>query len=282
MSSSTAFASQDVAAVAAQLSVEISSGQMALPVLPNVAAEVLSSSLDDQSDAARLAELIQQDQSLAAHVLRVVNSPAFRGANEIVALQQAIARLGMERIREIALSASIKGILFNCGRYEALTDDAWRVSLASGLWSKEVARLVKKNVEVGYLCGLLHNIGVPLLLHRLGELAPDLTTSDVISILAAQTSTAGVALATEWRLPETVTAAICHLNDLEAAGTHVDAVAVAACGAALGRWMCDRSLLLADVLELPAVAYLNLYREDVEKLLENQDDIRISMESMVL
>jgi HD-like signal output (HDOD) protein len=282
MSSSTAFASQNVAAVAAQLSAEISSGRMALPVLPNVAAEVLSSSLDDQSDAARLAELIQQDQSLAAHVLRVVNSPAFRGANEIVALQQAIARLGMERIREIALSASIKGILFNGGRYEALADDAWQVSLASGLWSKEVARSVKKNVEVAYLCGLLHNIGVPLLLHRLGELAPDLTTSDVISILADQTSTAGAALAMEWRLPETVAAAIRHLNDPEAAGTHVDSVAVAACGAALGRWMCDRSLLLADVLELPAVAYLNLYREDVEKLLENQDDIRISMESMVL
>jgi len=282
MSSSTAFASQDVAAVAAQLSAEISSGQMVLPVLPNVAAEVLSSSLDDQSDAARLAELIQQDQSLAAHVLRVVNSPAFRGANEIVALRQAIARLGMERIREIALSASIKGILFNGGRYEALADDAWRVSLASGLWSKEVARSVKKNVEVAYLCGLLHNIGAPLVLHRLGELAPDLTTSDVISILAAQTPTAGAALATEWRLPETVAAAICHLNDPEAAGTHVDAVAVAACGAALGRWMCDRSLLLADLLELPAIAYLNLYREDVEKLLENQDDIRISMESMLL
>jgi HD-like signal output (HDOD) protein len=145
-----------------------------------------------------------------------------------------------------------------------------------------VARSVKQNVEVAYLCGLLHNIGVPLLLQRLGELAPDLTAPDVTTILAAQTATAGAALATAWQLPEAVVAAIGHLNDPEAAGAHVEAVAVAACGAALGRWMCDRSLLIAEVLELPAIGFLSLHREDVEKLLENQDDIRISMESMVL
>ena len=66
-------------------------GGLELPVLPAVAIEVLASSVDEQADAKRLAQLIQQDQSLASHVLRVVNAPVFRGTTEIVALQQAIA-----------------------------------------------------------------------------------------------------------------------------------------------------------------------------------------------
>ena len=81
-----------VDAVSASFSQELASRALEVPLLPNVAAEVLSSSLDDESNAARLAELIQQDQGLASHLLRVVNSPAFRGSAEIVALQQAIAR----------------------------------------------------------------------------------------------------------------------------------------------------------------------------------------------
>ena len=143
--------------------------------MPGVAAEVLASSLDEQSDAARLAQLIQQDQTLATHLLKVVNSPAFRGASEIVALRQAIARLGMERIREIALTASLSGTLFRPGPYEALGKREWHRALASGLWAKEVSRACRKNVEIAYLCGLLHNVGVPVVLNLLTDRAAGLT-----------------------------------------------------------------------------------------------------------
>jgi HD-like signal output (HDOD) protein len=89
----------DAAAALDALRGELDREALAMPLLPGVAAEVIASSVDEHSDAARLAELIRQDQSLASHVLRIVNSPAFRGASEIVALQQAIARLGMPRVR---------------------------------------------------------------------------------------------------------------------------------------------------------------------------------------
>ncbi len=93
----------DVATVAELLDREISQGEIELPLLPAVATKVLSSSVDERADATLLADLIRQDQGLATHVLRVVNSPGLRGT-----IQQAITRLGMERIREIAVSASVK------------------------------------------------------------------------------------------------------------------------------------------------------------------------------
>lgn len=264
------------------LRAQINDDELELPLLPNVAAEVLASSVDERADAARLAELIQRDQSLTGHVLRVVNSPAFRGANEIIALQQAIARLGMTRIREIALAASLKGTLLQRGPYEARAAHAWQVSLAAGLWAKEVARVALANVEVAYLCGLLHDVGAPVVLARLGELAPDLDDARVDAVLAAVAPAAGERLAKAWQLPDAVLATIVHLTVPAGAAEHADLVAVAACGAALGEWLCDGELALDCVLGLPALEHLNLYPEDVETLLGRQEAIRTTLESMVL
>ena len=55
-------------------------GELDLPVLPTVVTEILACTSDDESyDPGRLAKVIQQDQSIASHVLRVVNSPVFKG-----------------------------------------------------------------------------------------------------------------------------------------------------------------------------------------------------------
>ena len=275
-------AAADLVEIGAQLREDVERGRIELPLLPHVAAEVLSSSLDERSDAARLAELIQQDQSLATHVLRVVNSPAFRGAIEIVALQQAIARLGMERIREIALSASLKGAVFKPGHYQSVVDENWRIGLASGLWSKEIARACRKNVEMAYLCGLLHNIGVPLILHRLGDLCSSLGPAALDPLLRELAPLAGERLAIEWKLPDLVPVTIANLDQFQNAGDAQDAVAVAATGVALGRWMCTKTILISEVIALPSTQHLSLYPDDVEKVLAKLDSIRESMESMSL
>jgi len=272
----------DAATALARLAREIESGELELPLLPRVAAEVLTSSVDETVDAARLAALIQQDQSLASHVLRIVNSPALRGSVEIVALRQAIARLGMERIREISLSASMKSTLLTPGPYRPLADASWRSGLAAALWSKELARATRRNVEIAYLCGLLHNIGVPLLLQRLGELAPELPLSEVERLLQRLSRTAGVRLAGEWSLPAVVVSTISYLHAFEQAGSDADIVAIAAAGVHCAE-ICGRDpVAVDDVSACPALRHLNLYPEDIEQLLERREQINATVESMSL
>ena len=79
MTNSSAAESPDVAAVTTQLQRELADGKVELPLLPNVAAEVLASSLEDQSDAARLAELIQQDQNLTSAGVRAAQASHLNG-----------------------------------------------------------------------------------------------------------------------------------------------------------------------------------------------------------
>ena len=61
--------------VAATLETEIADKSLEMPLLPAVAAEVLATAQEEEADVTRLADLIQQDQALASHLLRIVNSP---------------------------------------------------------------------------------------------------------------------------------------------------------------------------------------------------------------
>lgn len=278
-------ASQDggvyLSGIRRHLTALIDQGALELPLMPGVAAEVLSRSLDDHSDAARLAQLISQDQSLAGHVLRIVNSPLFRGATEIVALRQAIARLGMERIREIALSASLSGAIFKQPEYQPIVDRAWQLALCSGLWSKEVARACRRNVEIAYLCGLLHNVGVPLVLGALAGVAKQpLSSADVNALLGEFSARAGALLGKNWKLPDPVIATIEHIAAFAQVTEHADSVVIAHAGRAIGEAMLSGPLLGTEISKLPSIQHLNLYPDDVTALLAARDTVRQSMESM--
>ncbi|MEC4671956.1 MAG: HDOD domain-containing protein, partial [Nitrospirota bacterium] len=86
----------------------IEKGELRLPLLPQVAHQVMTLTNDPDSDVTRLASLIQQDQALAGQILSVANSPAYMPRSPIVSLQQAVAWLGMKHLADMALMVSIQ------------------------------------------------------------------------------------------------------------------------------------------------------------------------------
>ena len=265
---------------------ELDERTIEVPLLPSVAAEVTSSTLDDKANAARLAELIQQDQGLASHLLRVVNSPAFRGASEIVALQQALARLGMERIREIALSVSLKSTLYKKGPFDSLIEDAWQKGLRTALWGKEVARMAKKNVEMAYLCGLLHNVGISLIVNRLAVIAPDLSIDEVREVSNRLERSAGVLLVEEWRLPSAVGVCIRFLDNFDDAKNAQDLVAVVQGGLLLAQAQQEileeqeQELDTSNLVAEEVFQHLNFYPNDLHDLSEFAPQVQLTIEGM--
>ena len=273
--------SADLATTQRRLSAALAARALELPPLPGVAAEVIASSIDDHADAIRLAQLIQTDQGLASHVLRIVNSPALRPATEIVALRQAVARLGMTRIREIAIAASLSNSLYASAMYADEASRAWQLALWSSLWSKEVARVCRRNTEIAYLCGLLHNVGTPVVLNAIGAAsATRLAPRDVTNLLAEFGVRAGELLALEWRLPNAVAATIRSIDDFGSAGEHTDVVAIVQCALRLARAMLDGEPNADSLARCDAVDHLNLYPEDVAGLVGAGATIRTAVQSM--
>ena len=96
----------------------IEKGAIDLPLLPQIASQVLSMIYDPNAEASKLAALIHQDQALAAHVIRIANSPAYMPRNPVVSLQHAVTMLGMNLLSEIAFTTSLKSAALKVDGFE--------------------------------------------------------------------------------------------------------------------------------------------------------------------
>jgi HD-like signal output (HDOD) protein len=197
-----------------RLRAALEADQLELPPLPQVAADVVASSAADPRNAAAFSQLIQRDPALAAQIMRVANSAAYRPRAPIVSLQQAIAWLGVAEIRNIAIAISVRGQLFVAPGHEPEIQELWRESVAAACWSRELARLKKRNVETAYLCGLLHRIGRAAAISTLSriEVAGRRTVAArTFSALADEfEGEFGRKLVAKWQLPELVADVVAH------------------------------------------------------------------------
>ena len=107
------------ALVSDEVRARVQAGSWKVPLLPQVASQVISLAASPDVDAGKLSALIHQDPSLAGQVLRTSNSAAYAPRMPIVSLQQAVARLGLNVISEIAFAASLQSGTFKVPGHEA-------------------------------------------------------------------------------------------------------------------------------------------------------------------
>jgi HD-like signal output (HDOD) protein len=131
----------------------------AIPGLPEVAVRVVESGTTKSGNAQILADIIHSDAILTEYVLHIVASAAKRPALPIASLQHAIAWLGIDEVANIAFTLALQARMLHVEGQQRKARRLWRHSLASALWSRQVARRLGGETGVCYLCGLLHNIG---------------------------------------------------------------------------------------------------------------------------
>jgi putative nucleotidyltransferase with HDIG domain len=200
----------------------LSGGALELPLLPQVAAEVLSLTSRDDSDARRLSDLLRHDQAMTAHVLRIANSPLYRPRVPIDSLPQAMARIGFSQIRQIALIVSCRQRVFKVKGFEPDVHRAFRHSLGAALYARDIARARRRDEDEAFLAGLLHDVGRPVVLQAIADAHDGLKLSDrpaVLSVAADMHATVGGSLARRWSLPARVTEAIAAHHDTGAGAT---------------------------------------------------------------
>ncbi len=129
--------------------------------------KILEISNDPKASPADLNKVISLDPVLMGKVLKLINS-AYYGLNqEITSLARAIIMLGINTVKNLALSTAVLGSFGNPKHFQALNMEGfWRHSLCVGVTAKLVAKYRKippKHLEEYFIAGVLHDIGkIPL------------------------------------------------------------------------------------------------------------------------
>jgi len=113
----------------------------------------------EQQDMQRIVDLISHDNSLAAQCLHMANSPLFGHWQTIASVRAAVVALGLQRMREIAVSCCVLKLLpEQAGDVNPVV--FWEHSLGCALLSRRLAkRIGVRDPEQIYLAGLLHDLG---------------------------------------------------------------------------------------------------------------------------
>lgn len=263
--------------------------QLDLPMLPTAASQVIGMVEEESTDAAGLAEIVHRDPTLAAGILRVANSAAYRTRVPVASLQQAVSLLGFRAVAEIVIALAVKGRVFQGGEHAARLAALWRHAVASGFFCKAIARQRRANVESAFLCGLLHDVGKPVLLANLERLVGGgLTAGDDASIdplLKEHAGPIGALLAAEWDLPPSIVSAITFCRTPEGAPEEwraevlqtrlADLLASFVIPDHLGETLDEEALRASD-----AAPQLNIYPDELDALIGLADEAQAVTEGV--
>jgi len=156
---------------------------------------------------------------VAARIVRMANVAARAPAQPITSIIDSVNRLGAVHLRAFLLETAARRLFESNDRQIAeICRGLWQHSLAVALLSRDLlARAKDAQPEQGYLAGLLHDIGKPvlasLLLAAEMRLRGTRTRSwfDAVTwlrLISENHRTVGVALAERWKLPGRVQTAI--------------------------------------------------------------------------
>lgn len=114
----------------------------------------------EQVNLDEIVRLAQQNQVIAAQLLRMANSPLFPHSRDIVNLREAVVMLGLRRVRDLLLGLSLSKVL-PPDRYVIDPVAFWRHSLGCALVCNQFATMVQfPDPDQAYLAGLLHDLGL--------------------------------------------------------------------------------------------------------------------------
>ncbi|MGI5881269.1 MAG: HDOD domain-containing protein [Syntrophomonadaceae bacterium] len=191
-----------------------------LPALPHVVVQVMKLSEDPDSTAQDINNVLTQDQSMTARVLRLANSAFYGFPRRISTVTDAVVLLGFRTIRSIVLAASVSEILNKeIGGYALEPGELWHHSQSSAIAARIVSKRIKyPAVDVAYTAALLHDIGKVILNSYMKEayyeVVEKVENTNIpfneaeMAVMGYDHAQAGARVAEKWNLPPELVEAI--------------------------------------------------------------------------
>jgi len=259
-----------------------------LPPLPQVASQVLTLISDPDADATKLTRLIQQDPILTAKIFQISNSAAYGTQRRIESIPQAIAWLGLNTITGTAFILSVQSGVFDARGYEQEVKELWAHTMATGFYAKTIAGLSENNADPAFLCGLLHAIGKPFIIHTVNHYrqptASLIPWTAIVDLMNESYVEVSRQLAEAWKFPDAVKEAIsCHKkHSIHLTTSPSKGAVITSLARQLASHLLDQESITPDALHaLSSVTILKLTEENIDTLLEMQPAIQHQIQSML-
>ncbi|MBN2593204.1 MAG: HDOD domain-containing protein [Sedimentisphaerales bacterium] len=231
--------------IAAQ-QVELAVGRIdSLSTLPCVGAKLFSRLLQGQLSPSSIIDIIESDPSLAAAAFCLVGRRGMIRPGGRFSLNQALVKLSINEVRDIALSVKIMPAFETgdnvAGHSIQLRKGLMLHSLAVACCAKEIAQISSPQIdpELAYFAGLLHDIGklalqdaMPKSFVRIVEEAESAQQSSCLieqEYLGCDHAIIGKHLAQRWRFPNQIALAIwLHHSEVVAISEQIPEAKIAA------------------------------------------------------
>lgn len=186
------------------------------PPLPSVAMELLALSNKNDARASDVVRLLEQDEMLAASVMRIVSSPIYSGRNSVMSLKEAVVRLGFKIIRDMVFEVALRSGVFDLDEYAETVAQVQRHSTVTAYIARIVCSKSRIDGDHAFICGLLHDAGFAGLLfavtHFEGAESPPL--EQIWTDVDALHERASGILGRLWGLPDSMVEVVGHHHHL--------------------------------------------------------------------
>jgi putative nucleotidyltransferase with HDIG domain len=196
----------------------------AMPMLPALAADVMSLAIDPEVSVARIARVIAKDQVLATRVLRLANSAYCAPMQEVTTVNDAIVRMGTGPVRNVVLAVCFTSRLQGANVYGPQGRELMDHAIGTAYLARLVAEKLGEDADEAFMCGLLHDMGKLLLLKLARDFikfgVPTPSSQEIDTVCRERHAEIGARLLHQWQLPEALESPVRYHHDPAASTTH--------------------------------------------------------------
>ncbi|SOB76409.1 HD-like signal output (HDOD) domain, no enzymatic activity [Marinobacter sp. LV10R510-11A] len=190
--------------IKADLTAAIENDKLVLPTLPEAALQVREIAESEDSAIGDLVKVISNDTALSARIIRVCNSPLFRGNRAIENLNMAVSRLGMAYTSNLAMGLAMQQM------FQATSDMIDKRLRATWQASTEVAGVchvlaqhyTKLKPDQATLAGLVHLIGVLPILRYVEDEEVQISSIMLDNVIEELHPRIGATILKKWNFPK--------------------------------------------------------------------------------
>lgn len=188
----------------------IESDKVSLPVFNSASHRIQQELAKKEPSIQVIEKIITSDQALSSEVLKIANSPFYRGLSEVSTVRAAIMRLGAEEIQKVVLLAASRQHFKSTNKaINLMMKQLWQHAVGCAYGTVWLSRRHTYGVEQSqaFFGGLLHDVGKLLVLVVIEQIKRQNKTLNItepllLEAMARLHAREGAKLLAQWNMPE--------------------------------------------------------------------------------